>query len=231
MVRPAAGTLHRYADGHAIARQGARDAGVWSVVSGQVRLEVVSEEGREAIVAVVAPGEAFGLTDAHPAPWTAIAVGAVEVLHVGEGAIDDLAAHRPAEAASLIRGLLSHQATTTAWLGDLAVLPLSERLASRLGDLAHRIGTPTPDGHRLPGWLTQERIGHAVGATRESVNRALRVLVRRGAVRGAGRRIVAPPPADASGGPAAWTTSDASARADVAATADVTRARRVGSLP
>lgn len=195
-VRPAAGALHRYADGDAIARQGDGDAGAWLVVSGSVRLEVVAEDGREGIVAVVAPGEAFGLSQGSVAPWTAIAAGSVEVVRVAATEVDALARTRPGDAASLIRGLLAHQSATDGWLADLTVLPLADRLASRLTDLARRIGEPTDGGRALPRWLTQERIGRAVGATRESVNRTLRTLARRGTVRVAGRRLVVPPPAD-----------------------------------
>lgn len=169
-------------------------------MSGLVRLEVVSHDGREGIVAIVASGEAFGLPDDRPSPWTAVAVGETEVLRIASRDIGSVVTERPADAASLIRGLLVHQAATHRWLADLTVLPLADRLASRLGELARRFGTPAVDGWRLPDWLTQERIGRAVGATRESVNRALQALARRGAVRVVGRRIVVPPPDDRCGG-------------------------------
>jgi CRP-like cAMP-binding protein len=67
---------------------------------------------------------------------------------------------------------------------------VSRRVLSRLIDLAGRYGRAVPGGVRIEAPITQEQLGALVGATRESVNRALVRLAAAHLVRLEHRRFV-----------------------------------------
>ena len=74
--------------------------------------------------------------------------------------------------------------------GDLAFLDVGGRLAKKLLELAASHGVPRPDGVLLDLPLTQEALANMVGVTRESANRHLSALRRRGVVSRDGRRFL-----------------------------------------
>ena len=64
------------------------------------------------------------------------------------------------------------------------------RLAKALLDLSSRFGEPTEDWLRVAHDLTQEELAQLVGASRETVNKALADFTGRGWVRREGRAVV-----------------------------------------
>jgi CRP/FNR family cyclic AMP-dependent transcriptional regulator len=63
-------------------------------------------------------------------------------------------------------------------------------VARMLLDMAGRFGDPTPDGVRVHHDLTQEQLAQHVGASRESVNKALSELANRGVIRLESKSVV-----------------------------------------
>ena len=61
-------------------------------------------------------------------------------------------------------------------------LDIPHRLAKRLMTLADGYGTDTARGLKLDIRLSQEDLGHMLGATRESINKGLRSLQLRGTI-------------------------------------------------
>lgn len=163
---PAADAPRRYADGTTITRQGDRVARPGVVERGLVRLSAVSADGREIVLGLLGPGDAIdecALLDA-PSDVTATAIGATAIrrIHV--------------DPAPLAIALARRVAATSALLGEAMLHDVRSRLLRRLQDVA----AGRHAGLRLP--LTQEELGRMVGASRETVNRALRDLAGRGAL-------------------------------------------------
>lgn len=171
---------------------------LYVVVSGALASSATDGEGRRSILAVLTAGDVFGEASLHPpdaallrpevsalARSRLLAVSAPDLL---EAARDDPELWRWL-VASLLRLLERYRRRLVQTVG----VPLAERLRLALGDLAER----TDEGAGLVrARLTQETLGALVGASRESVNRALRALAEEGVVRREGRayRVV-------SGGP------------------------------
>ena len=80
-------------------------------------------------------------------------------------------------------------------MGTREVLDVPTRLAKQLIQLADDDGEPVHGGVRLRTELSQRELGAMIGATRESVNKNLAALARRGAVRSDGRQLVVDVPA------------------------------------
>jgi CRP/FNR family transcriptional regulator, cyclic AMP receptor protein len=65
-------------------------------------------------------------------------------------------------------------------LSDLVFTDVPGRVAKALLDLAERFGTQQDDGLQVNHDLTQEELAQLVGASRETVNKALADFVTRG---------------------------------------------------
>jgi CRP-like cAMP-binding protein len=162
-------------------RQGEPSAAVWRVDSGLLSLDVIDADGRTFFVDLVGSGDALGFPEGVRAPWTATAWRPTRLVEL-DGA-------DAAEAVAAQAARITWVASTFAWFGVL------ERVHRRLADAAERLGRPVPGGIQLPCALTQEELASMVGASRETVNRALMAMVRAGAieVRGRGRYVVRTP--------------------------------------
>src|SRR5660397_155900 len=75
-------------------------------------------------------------------------------------------------------------------LADLVFSDVPGRVAKALLDLSTRFGERVDDGLRVAHDLTQEELAQLVGASRETVNKALADFAARGWVRREGRAVV-----------------------------------------
>ncbi len=168
-----------YAVGEAVFRVGDTPEAAFVICTGRVSAVIRSPAGRGLVLHVAGPGEAPGQLDIiDQAPRSAHAV-----------------AHEDAELlvmpARVVRAtLLEHPAALMSFAGDLAgiVRRLSE-IASDLVflDLPGRLAKlllsrPAPD-HRVELGVTQSELAAQLGVTRQSLNRALGELQRRGLIR------------------------------------------------
>jgi CRP/FNR family cyclic AMP-dependent transcriptional regulator len=162
-------------------RQGEACAAVWRIDSGLLSLDVVDPDGRSFLVDLVGPGDTLGVADGVGAPWTATAWRPTRLVELtGQAAAAAVAA----------------QTTRVTWIAaGLAWFGVADRIRGRLTDLADRLGRPVPGGVQLPCALTQDELASMVGASRETVNRALMAMIRDGTleVRGRGRYVVRAP--------------------------------------
>jgi CRP-like cAMP-binding protein len=159
--------------GHDAVRQDEPSADLWSVESGLFEARIVSRDGRSFLFDLLGPGDAIGALGERPSPWTATALRPARLLPIRGDAAD------AAVAASLRR------ATEVA--ADLAWCDVRERIERRLLDLAARVGRSVPGGTLIPVRLTQDDLASMVGATRETVNRALGGMLAGGALERQGR--------------------------------------------
>ena len=92
------------------------------------------------------------------------------------------------------RGLLSQLAArlrkANDVVADLVFSDVPGRVAKALLDLSTRFGEQVDEGIRVAHDLTQEELAQLVGASRETVNKALADFAARGWVRREGRAVV-----------------------------------------
>ena len=94
-------------------------------------------------------------------------------------------------------------------LGDLIFTDVPGRVAKQLLQLSQRFGTQENGQLRVTHDLTQEELAQLVGASRETVNKALADFAHRGWVRleGKTRRHPRPRPAGPPGPLSRWLTA------------------------
>ncbi len=128
-------------------------------------------------------GEMFGeLSLFDPRPRTASAT-AVTDSRLAALAHDDLRSWltgRPDVALHLLRALAQRLRRANDVMADLVFTDVPGRVAKALLDLSDRFGTPQEDGLQVNHDLTQEELAQLVGASRETVNKALADFAARG---------------------------------------------------
>ncbi len=171
--------------GQTIFFQGDPGDALYIIESGQVRIYVHGEDGQEVSVVLYGPGDLFGelsLLDRQPRSATATAMEDTALLVMSA---DDFYRHLRSShqlALNLMLALSTRLRETTEAVESLATLDVTRRLIKKLLYLARRQGTPTEDGIRIRGRLTQQSLASLISTSRESTNRALRALTRKGLV-------------------------------------------------
>jgi CRP-like cAMP-binding protein len=179
--------------GEAIFHEGDPGDRLYVIVEGKIKLGRASGDGRENLLAILGPGEMFGelsLFDPGPRNAAGTAVADTVLLGVGSEDLDEWLRGRPEVARHLLRALARRLRRTNEALADLVFSDVPGRVAKALLDLSERFGRPTDDGLRVAHDLTQEELAQLVGASRETVNKALADFASRGWLRLEARAVV-----------------------------------------
>ncbi len=163
--------------------EGASGNQLYVILDGKIKLTRAAADGRENLLSVLGPGEMFGeLSLFDPRPRTASAT-AVTDSRLAALAHDDLRSWltgRPDVALHLLRALAQRLRRANDVMADLVFTDVPGRVAKALLDLADRFGTVQEDGLQVNHDLTQEELAQLVGASRETVNKALADFAARG---------------------------------------------------
>jgi CRP/FNR family cyclic AMP-dependent transcriptional regulator len=200
MRQLAGGSTRRVRAGDLVLSQGDAVDRLHVVEEGVLRVSSVRPSGRRAVVAIIGPGEAFGLE------WILPEADRVGPLLRPE--VRAMVASRVISVpATSIFVALDSSPDLARWIACAAVRALGrlqcalartlaegvrERVLRVLEDLAAAHGRSVIGGTRIELPVTQELLASMVGATRESVNRALRDLSARGRVIRSGRAYLLP---------------------------------------
>lgn len=159
---------------------------LYFVLSGKIKLTHASGDGRESLLMVLGPGDMFGelsLFDPGPRTSTAVAVTDAEVAGLGHGELRPWLHSHPYVAETLLRALAHRLRRNSETLADLVFADVPGRVAKALLDLGDKFGTPSTSGLLVHHDLTQEELAQLVGASRETVNKALADFASRGWIR------------------------------------------------
>jgi CRP/FNR family cyclic AMP-dependent transcriptional regulator len=185
--------VRRYARGEVIFLEGDQGTALCLIAEGRIRIQLTGTDGREVVINVYGPGEIFGelaLLDGEPRSADAIAQEAARVFWLQR---DDFAAFldsHPRAAMTMLASLSRRLRHTTRVVQDATFRDVPARLARVLLDLAARNGQAVEPGIRIESRLTQGEMAAMVGASRETVNRALRGFEQRGLIRWEANRIL-----------------------------------------
>lgn len=166
---------------------------LYVVVEGKLKLGTSSGDGRENLLSILGPGEMFGelsLFDAGPRTATATAVTDVRLLSLGHDQVIPWVTRHPQVALDLLERLAQRLRRTNEVVGDLVFSDVPGRVAKALMDLGDRFGKETSEGLYVHHDLTQEELAQLVGASRETVNKALADFASRNWIRLDGRAVL-----------------------------------------
>ncbi|MBV9057910.1 MAG: Crp/Fnr family transcriptional regulator [Pseudonocardiales bacterium] len=178
---------------HVIFAEGELGDRLYIILSGKVKIGRKSPDGRENLLAVFGPSDMFGelsIFDPGPRTSTATTVTEVQAVTMDRTALREWIAKRPEIAEQLLRVIARRLRRTNNMLADLIFTDVPGRVAKALLQLAHDFGTQEGGMLRVTHDLTQEEIAQLVGASRETVNKALADFAHRGWLRLEGKSVL-----------------------------------------
>jgi CRP-like cAMP-binding protein len=179
--------------GHTVFAEGEPGDRLFIIIAGKVKIGRRSPDGRENLMTIMGPSDIFGdLSIFDPGPRTSSATTITEVRAVSmdRDVLRALIADRPEFAEQLLRVLARRLRRTNNNLADLIFTDVPGRVAKQLLQLAQRFGTREGDAVRMTHDLTQEEIAQLVGASRETVNKALADFAHRSWIRLEGKSVL-----------------------------------------
>jgi CRP/FNR family transcriptional regulator, cyclic AMP receptor protein len=173
----------RWPAGASLFLEGELSSSVVVVVSGRVKVFSLTDQGEEVVLAVRGPGSLLGelsAVDGAPRSASVAALEPVVALVVPTPAFIDYLTSRGTAAMVLIRLITERLRDSDRKRAEFAAFDTAARVARRLVELAERFGERDEHGVRITVALSQDELAGWVGASREAVAKALRVLRERG---------------------------------------------------
>jgi CRP-like cAMP-binding protein len=164
-------TITKYASNALIFAQASAADAVFYIHKGRVKLVVESEQGKEAVVAVLGPQEFFGEGCLIGQPLrlaTAQAMADSEIMRVGKAEMIRVLHDEPSFGELFMAHLLTRNSRVEADLVDQLFNSSEKRLARTLLMLAHfgKEGAPQP----ITTKISQETLAEIIGTTRPRVS-------------------------------------------------------------
>ena len=164
------------------------------ISQGTVRVSITSEDGREKDIALLQTGECFGemaLLDgsSRSATATATAIEHSQTFGLFRQDFMDFLEEHPQVVAETTSLLTRRLRNVNQMLGDMAFLDVPTRLAKQLLDLAGTYAGDESQSGAVEVPIGQEELARLVGASRETISRALNSYWRLGILTTSHRRV------------------------------------------
>ncbi len=172
-------TKQRWRRGETLLNKGDTNRDLYVVLSGRA-MEVSNPPGQGTVLfRYLSPGDYFGdcsLIDGQPCSANVQCATAVDVLAIGGGRLASVMVQNPGFAMAIILDLTRRMRRANRRIADLALGNVCDRTLRALAEVSSEA-----DGeHRVVTRVSPTDLAAMVGASRESVSRAIRDLKRRG---------------------------------------------------
>lgn len=166
---------------------------LFMILSGRIKVTILSDDGREIILAMLSDADFFGemsLLDNEPRSATAISLQETEMVVLHQRDFLTIVEKRPRVLINLLSVLSARLRKANQQIGNLALHDVYGRVARILLEMASEDGTRQPDGRVTFRRPTHQEIANMIGATRETVSRMISDLHRQGYIEIAGKNVI-----------------------------------------
>ncbi len=177
------GRLLSLKQGETLFRKGDEGTALYIVKHGNIKIVLPSKVGDEIIVTIFSDGDYFGemaLLDGEARSADAIAIDESEVFILKRNKFLEFLKSNVNAIKSILSLLSKRLRMTDELLEDTCFLSISARLAKKLLELVASYGREEEGEVHIDLSLTQKELGDMIGATRESINKELKTLRKRG---------------------------------------------------
>ena len=153
---------------------------LYVVLTGEVKVVLIGEDGREVILSILRSGDFFGemsLIDNQPRSAHVIATEASNLMVLRRDEFRDCLEQAPRIALGLLQALSRRLRRADDKIGGLVLLDVTGRVSRVLLELADE-----HDGERVPRKITHHMLAQMIGSSRETVSRTLRELADQGLI-------------------------------------------------
>ncbi len=186
------GVVRSFSRGSALFHQRQEPDRVLVVLSGTVRLSVVSDDGHEVILALRGPGDLLGelgVLDGQPRSATAISATAVEAVALSAASFRAFLEARPKVALMILRMLSTRLRDADTKRVEFGAQDSMSRVAARIVELSERFGEEHDGVVVIDLPISQEELAAWTGCSRDSVVKALQSMRGLGWIETERRRI------------------------------------------
>ena len=159
---------------------------------GQVKVTMISPEGKEIILNTLGPGEFFGemaLLDEQPRSATIIAIEPLEVVTIWRSDFLQILEESFSITRKILAELSKRLRQMSTRIESLATMDVYGRLARFFLDLAEKNGKTLENGFVAVTRPTHQAIANTIGTSRETVSRLLHDLMRQDLLLSEGKTI------------------------------------------
>ena len=172
-----------------------RDDGtsLFIMLSGMVKVSLVRGDGKEAILALLKPGEFFGemaLLDNRPRSASVIAMKPTTVVMLARDDFMGLIKERPQIMKNMIHAVAGRLRKANQKIANLAFLDAIGRVSDAICQIAEDSGEEVDEGILVRNRISHEQLGNIAATTRETVTHCLATLEKRGYVLSSGRDLL-----------------------------------------
>jgi len=171
--------------GEVLFRKGSEGTTLYIIKKGRIKIVLPSKGGDEVILAIFSEKDFFGemtLLDGIPRSADAVALETCELLVLNRTDFLSFLKDNENAVQSILYSLSMRLRKTDDLLEDTCFLNISARFAKKLVQLAEHYGQQDENATLIDLDLKQKDLAGMIGATRESVNKELKVLREKGLV-------------------------------------------------
>ncbi len=176
-----------YPPNHVIFHEGDLGDAIYLLKTGHVRVYRVTQEGHEATLAVLGPGDVFGELALFDEPQRLTVAQTMDSAHICAASIDDFSSlmrHKPQLTMMVAREIARRRIASETRIAGTALATVRGRVVSVLRHLAEEHGERLPDGStRIGIRFSHQQIASFAGATREACSVQISRLQRAGVLR------------------------------------------------
>ena len=186
------GYLKEYRRGEIIFFENDSEKKLYLLVDGQVKLSMLSSEGREKVMTILQGGDIFGeisLFDHDPHPLTAEVLEKARLMILDWNDLEEIIMEQPRLALKIIEALSKKTRLLTSQVRDLVFHDAKGRLANLLIRFANDFGQDVEEGTMIEIILTHQEIANLLGVSRVTVTKTLNKLIDEGIIKIKERKI------------------------------------------
>ncbi|MCX7769703.1 MAG: Crp/Fnr family transcriptional regulator [Proteobacteria bacterium] len=166
--------------GEVIFYQSDYSSDLYIVFDGCLKASLFNEEGEEFVITCFKKGDFFGelsLLDGETRSATIIVDEDAVLGVLSRSRFLELINREPGIAVDLLRAMAQRLRKTDAIIGSLAFLDVSERLLKVLQEIAKLEGAEKREGFYVIKRYTQKELASRIGASREAISKAMKILL------------------------------------------------------
>ncbi len=188
-----ASTVAEFSRNQVIFHENDNGTALFVILNGRVKVSLVRPDGKEAILAILTPGEFFGemaLLDNRPRSASVVVLEPTTVMILTRSDFMQMIEANPQIIHNMIIPLVTRLRKANKKIADLAFLDAIGRVSGVISQMAEESGEEVDEGIIIRNRPSHEQLGMMAATTRETVTHCMATLERRGYILSDGRDLI-----------------------------------------